>query len=435
MDKLKLIIAREYLNKVKNKTFIIMTFLGPLLMVGMIVLISFITKTSMEKKRVVSYIDQSELFSAEDFENSKTLEFINISNLDLETAKSTIKNTEQYGLLYIPKGKTIEEVASNIAFFSAESPSVIFTERLERRFDKKLSSLKMKELNIDTQQVDASRIQSELQLSNFEGEESSKFINSIKLGIGSVAGYMIMLFILVYGAMVMRSVIEEKTSRIIEIIVSSVKPFQLMLGKVIGTAGAGITQFIVWSLLLGLFYVFALPMMGINTSSQVSPEQMELMKEVTKGSKIELIIQELQQLPILTIVLSFFLFFIGGFLLYSSLYAAIGAAVDNETDTQQFMLPIMMPLMLGMYIGFAVVINDPHGTIATVFSMIPFTSPIVMMMRIPMGAPLWQIIVSLGILFITFIGMIWMAAKIYRVGILMYGKKPSYKELWKWLRY
>ena len=435
MDKLKLIIAREYLNKVRNKTFIIMTFLGPLLMVGMIVLISFITKTSMEKKRVVSYIDQSNLFSEEDFENTKSLEFVNISNLDLETAKTTVKETEQYGLLYIPKGETIEDVAAHISFFSSESPSVIFTERLERRFDKKLSNLKMKELSIDVQQVDASRIQSELQLSNFEGEESSKFINGIKLGIGSIAGYMIMLFILIYGAMVMRSVIEEKTSRIIEIIVSSVKPFQLMLGKVIGTAGAGMTQFIVWSILIGLIYVFALPLMGVNTGAQVSPEQMEMMKEVAKGSKIELIIQELQQLPLLTIVISFFLFFMGGFLLYSSLYAAIGAAVDNETDTQQFMLPIMMPLMLGMYIGFAVVINDPHGTIATVFSMIPFTSPIVMMMRIPMGAPLWQIIVSLVILFITFMGMIWMAAKIYRVGILMYGKKPSYKELWKWLRY
>lgn len=435
MDKLKLIIIREYLNKVKNKTFIIMTFLGPLLMVGMIILISFITKTSMDKKRVVSYIDHSGLFDKTDFESSKTLEFIDVSNIAIETAKEAVKETEQYGLLYIPKGKNIEEVAANISFFSTKSPSVVFTERLERKFDKKLSTLRMLELNLDIQQVEASRIQSEIQLSNFEGEESSKFINSIKLGIGSVAGYMILIFIMVYGAMVMRSVIEEKTSRIIEIIVSSVKPFQLMMGKVIGTAAAGMTQFIAWGVLIGLFYAFALPLLGINTSSQISQEQMEMMQEVTKNSKIELIIQELLQLPLWTILISFFLFFMGGFLLYSALYAAIGAAVDNETDTQQFMMPIMMPLMLGMYIGFAVVINDPHGTIATVFSMIPFTSPIVMMMRIPMGAPLWQIVVSLVLLFITFIGMIWLAAKIYRVGILMYGKKPSYKELWKWLRY
>lgn len=435
MDKLKLIIAREFMTKVKNKSFIIMTFLGPLLMIGMMVLIGFITKSSIETKRVVSYINMSEFFSKEDFQNSKSLEFIDISNLDLETAKETIQNTEQYGLLYIPKGDSLEVVAKNIAFFSSESPSVIFTEKLEEKFNKKLSFIKMKAQGIDVDQVNASRIHSELQLSNFKGEEGSKLINGIKLGIGTASGYMILIFIMVYGSMVMRSVIEEKTSRIIEVIISSVKPFQLMLGKVIGTAGAGIAQFIVWGVIIALLYALLLPLLGINTGSQISPEQMEMMKEVSKNTKIETVIQEVLKLPLLTISISFFLFFIGGFLLYSSLYAAIGAAVDNETDTQQFMLPIMMPLMLGMYIGFAVVINDPHGTLATVFSMVPFTSPIVMMMRIPMGAPLWQIIVSLFILFITFIVMIWIAAKIYRVGILMYGKKPSYKELWKWLKY
>ena len=167
----------------------------------------------------------------------------------------------------------------------------------------------------------------------------------------------------------------------------------------------------------------------------MSPEQIEILAETAKDNKLELVFYELSQLPIMTLVITFLLFFIGGFLLYSSLYAAIGAAVDNETDSQQFMFPIIMPLILGIYIGFSVVINDPHGTLATTFSMIPFTSPIVMMMRIPLGAPMWQVIVSLTLLFLTFLGMIWLAAKIYRVGILMYGKKPSYRELWKWLRY
>ena len=432
MDKLKLIIAREYLNKVRNKTFIIMTFLGPLLMVGMIVLVSFITKTSMEKKRVVSYIDHSELFAAEDFENTKSLDFINISNLDLETAKNTIKDSEQYGLLYIPKGETIEEVASNIAFYSSESPSVVFTEKLERRFNKKLSNLKMIELNIDIQQVDASRIESELQLTNFEGEESSKFINSIKLGIGSIAGYMIMLFILVYGAMVMRSVIEEKTSRIIEIIVSSVKPFQLMLGKIIGTAAAGLTQFLIWAIVMMIIFTVSSMMFGVNMApSGISAQQMEQLAQ----NDTQFIITELLNLPLLGMFVYFILYFLLGYLLYSSIYAAIGAAVDNETDTQQFMLPVMLPLMIGVYVGFATVINDPHGSIATIFSMIPFTSPIVMLMRIPFGVPWWQIALSLFFLLITFLFVVWLAAKIYRVGILMYGKKISYRELYKWLRY
>ncbi len=435
MNKLKLIIAREFLAKVRNKTFIIMTFLSPLLMIGMIALIVFITKSSIEKTRVVSYIDQSGLFSAEDFTNTKSLEFINLSDLDVETAKESIKNSNQYGLLYIPKDSTIEGVSQNIQFFSTESPSLIFTENLEDKLDKRLRLLKMKELNVDIEKVNAARIKSDILLHNFDGVETSKFKNEMKLGIGMAAGYMIMLFILIYGAMVMRSVIEEKTSRIIEVIVSSVKPFQLMLGKVIGTAGAGILQFVIWGIVLAILYAIAIPLLGIDTTPQINAEQMEMAKEIASNSKLELAINEIFQLPFATILISFFLYFIGGFLLYSSLYAAIGAAVDNETDTQQFMLPVIMPLMLGIYIGFAVVINDPHGTLATVFSMIPFTSPIVMMMRIPLGAPLWQIVVSLVILIVTFLGMIWLAAKIYRVGILMYGKKPTYKELYKWLKY
>lgn len=435
MNKLKLIIAREFIAKVRNRTFIIMTFLSPILMIGMIALITFITKSSIEKTRTVSYIDQSGLFKPEDFTDTKTLKFIAISNLDLETAKKTIKETDQYGLLYIPKANSIDAVANKMQFFSKESPSLIFTENLEAKLDKRLRLLKMKKLNIDVNKVEKAKIKSDIQLRNFEGEESSKFKNELKLGIGSAAGYLIMMFIIIYGAMVMRSVIEEKTSRIIEVIVSSVKPFQLMLGKVVGTAGAGILQFIIWGVVGLILYTLLLPVLGINTSTPVNSEQMQMLKEVAQSSKIELLILEIKELPIATILISFLLYFIGGFLLYSSLYAAIGAAVDNETDTQQFMLPVIMPLMLGIYIGFAVVINDPNGTLATTFSMIPFTSPIVMMMRIPLGVPLWQIVVSLVLLLLTFLGMIWFAAKIYRVGILMYGKKPGYKELYKWLKY
>jgi len=435
MDKLKLIIKREFLAKVKNKTFIIMTVLSPLLMVALAMLIFYISKTSMEKTRTVSYIDQSGLFTKTDFKNTKSLTFIDLSDTNLEAAKEAIKGSNQYGLLYIPKSSTIDNTAKTIQFFSTESPSVVFTESLERKLNKRLSLLKMEKLQVDIKQVNESKVKTEIQLSDFDGGKTSKLENSIKLGIGTVAGYFILLFIMIYGTMVMRSVIEEKTSRIIEIIVSSVKPFQLMLGKVIGTAGAGFMQFIIWGILLAIFYIGILPMLGIDTSSQMTPEQMEMMKEAGANFKIEMALSIVKQLPLTTIILSFFLYFIGGFLLYSSLYAAIGAAVDNETDTQQFVMLIMMPLILAMYIGMVVVINDPHGGIATTFSMIPFTSPIVMMMRIPLGAPLWQIITSLVLLLLTFLGMIWFAAKIYRVGILMYGKKPNFKDLYKWLKY
>jgi len=247
-----------------------------------------------------------------------------------------------------------------------------------------------------------------------------------------------MMFIIIYGNMVMRSVIEEKTSRIIEVIISSVKPFQLMLGKVIGTASAGLLQFFIWSIVLAIIMTIASAVFGVEMSSNVamqgSTDQMEVVKNAM-GNEMELLVSEIWKLPLGLMFSMFLFYFLGGYLLYSSIYAAIGAAVDNETDTQQFMLPVILPLMLGVYVGFSSVIGDPHGTIATVFSMIPLTSPIVMLMRIPFGVPWWQLAISMTLLIITFIAVIWLAAKIYRVGILMYGKKPTYKELYKWLKY
>tara|TARA_B110001450_G_scaffold71707_1_gene67963 strand:+ start:55 stop:765 length:711 start_codon:yes stop_codon:yes gene_type:complete len=236
----------------------------------------------------------------------------------------------------------------------------------------------------------------------------------------------------------MRSIIEEKTSRIIEVIISSVKPMQLMLGKIFGTSLAGITQFVIWVLLLGIISLVLSTIFGVNMSEMQSPQQ-EIVQEAMKNGgfqeKISLLLNEIYNLPLVNLVVMFLLFFIGGFLLYSSLYAAIGAAVDNETDTQQFMMPIMVPLILAVYVGGFTVLEDPHGTVAQVFSFIPFTSPVVMLMRIPFGVPMWQQILSVLLLFTTFIGTVWFASKIYRVGILMYGKKPSYKEIYKWLKY
>jgi len=237
----------------------------------------------------------------------------------------------------------------------------------------------------------------------------------------------------------MRSVIEEKTSRIIEIIVSSVKPFQLMLGKIIGNASAGLLQFFIWGILLVILGFVAISILGIDATSlqseSISTSQLEAMNNAAGNGKIELIIQEILRLPLLKLFVLFIFYFLGGFMLYSSIYAAIGAAVDNETDTQQFMLPIILPLVLGVYVGFATVINDPHGPIATAFSIIPLTSPIVMLMRVPFGVTWLELVISMVLLVVTFLFMVWFAAKIYRVGILMYGKKPTYKDLYKWLKY
>ena len=238
-----------------------------------------------------------------------------------------------------------------------------------------------------------------------------------------------MMFIVVYGNMIMRSVIEEKTSRIIEIIVSSVKPIQLMLGKIIGTSLVGITQFILWLVIGGCLMVFLTNIFGVTPSNTISPAEIQ-----QNGQIMQEILLEFFKFPIMKLVGCFFIYFIGGYLLYSSMYATIGSAVDNETDTQQFIFPVLMPLMLAIYVGFFTVIEDPHGSISVLFSYIPLTSPVVMLMRIPFGVSWWEILISVTLLYLTFFIILWFAAKIYRVGILMYGKKASYKELIKWLK-
>jgi ABC-2 type transport system permease protein len=230
-------------------------------------------------------------------------------------------------------------------------------------------------------------------------------------------------------------VIEEKTNRIIEVIISSVKPFQLMMGKILGTTMAGITQFTIWVVLGAILLVVLQLVVGIDpsvTENMTNSEMQEILKD---QNMVIQVIEEAKKLPLLQLVFGFLIYFIGGYFLYSSIYAAIGAAVDNETDTQQFMLPIIMPLMLAIYVGFFAVIDNPHGTVATIFSIIPLTSPIVMLMRIPFEVPPWQLALSITLLIASFVFTVWFGSKIYRVGILMYGKKPTYKELFKWLKY
>ncbi len=439
MDKLKLIIQREFIAKVRNKTFIIMTFLSPLLMVGMIALVAFLTKTSLEKKRTIAYVDASHIFTEKDFQDDETISYVNLFDVDLKTAKEITQTSAHYGLLYIPKNTQIDSISNNIQFYSEDSPNMIMIADIERTIASKLQDIKRKQLGIDIKQLEDSKVNVDVKLSNFSGERTSKLINGLKIGFGIGAGYLLMMFIVIYGNMVMRSVIEEKTSRIIEVIISSVKPFQLMLGKVIGTASAGLLQFFIWSIVLSVLMLISSLIFGVDMASnvgtiQTTPEQMEVMKTAANG-EAHLILEEIKKLPWISMFFLFLFYFLGGYLLYSSIYAAIGAAVDNETDTQQFMLPVILPLVLGVYVGFSSVIGDPHGTIATTFSMIPFTSPIVMLMRIPFGVPWWQIAISMALLIVTFLIVIWLAAKIYRVGILMYGKKPSYKELYKWMKY
>ncbi len=383
--------------------------------------------------------DETGLFVADFMAKNKKdseYQYLDLSVLDVKALKDSITQERFEGVLQIPKTASIAELDKKIQFISNDSPSITVIEEVQDILDKKITQLNFQSAKLDTVAIHKAQSNINISLSKASGEESLKGLNEIKIAIGGAFGYLIMMFIVIYGNMVMRSVIEEKTNRIIEIIISSVKPFQLMMGKIIGTSLAGILQFLIWAIIgLGLFLGASL-FFGVNLgpTSKVPPEVMQAAQHEI-ASTAQLYIAELWNLPIGTLLTCFVIYFIGGYFLYSSFYAAIGAAVDNETDSQQFLLPIIMPLILGVYIGFFTVINDPHGTVATIFSIVPLTSPIVMLMRIPFGVPLWQILLSMVLLFATFLLVVWFASKIYRVGILMYGKKPSWKELYKWLKY
>ncbi len=438
MNHLSLIIKREYLNKVRNKSFIIMTFLSPLLMVGIFSLVAYLSQLNNDKVRTISVLDESGLF-ANQFEDDDNLNFELLEGITLEEAKTKAETEEVYGLLFIPKSDNIDDLSKKIVFYSEDSPSLMVMDNIEDVIQSKANALKLKEAGIDSELIKNLRVNIDPQLETFRGEETSKLGSGLKLIFGGAAGYLLFMFIIIYGNMIMRSVIEEKTSRIIEVIISSVKPIKLLLGKIFGTSLAGITQFLVWIILISVLSLVVTAIFGIDFSTIQSPQQ-EMINQVQNSPDgmegiIVDVMREINNLPITNLIFMFLFFFIGGYLLYASLYAAIGAAVDSETDTQQFMLPMLLPLILAVYVGFFTVIEDPHGTVSQVFSFIPFTSPVVMLMRIPFGVPLWQQILSLVILFATFIGTVWVAAKIYRVGILMYGKKPSYKELIKWIKY
>lgn len=422
-----------------------MTFLSPVLMVGMIVLIAYLTKVNDSERRVVTVLNESAYFN-NDFNPTPSTAFVFFKDISLEKAKDSTTSLGYYGLLHIPNGRSLQEASDSAVFYAKEAPNSGILTALEDIFQDRLREQRLKDIGVS--QSDFATIQKgyNLNTSTFTGRQSLKGINEIKAIIGGGFGYLIMMFIIIYGGFVMRSVIEEKTSRVIEVIISSVKPFQLMLGKIIGNSLAGITQFAIWIvsatlLLIVVFSLFGIDPSGLGSTPEMPVNTITGMGQNTAGiDTLQQYAEELYHIPWLMLIFFFIVYFLLGYLIYSSVYAAIGAAVDNETDTQQFIFPIILPLMLAIYIGFFSVFNNPHGPIAVGFSLFPLTSPIVMLMRLPGGlgeggVPVWQVVTSLLLLAGTFLGIVWLAAKIYRVGILMYGKKSSYRELLKWLKY
>ena len=434
MGHLGLIIEREYLNKVTNKSFILATFLTPLIIVGFSLLIGYLTSVNNDAVKNISVVDQTGYFTSS-LTNSDDLNFHFINDFNLEEAKLISKTKADYGLLFIPYYDDLNQIADSIMFISEDAPSISIISRIEGKIERLLTNRNFEKVGLDLDKINKSKISINLYQESFEGEETTKMDGIIKLVFGMILGMLLYIFIFAYGSMIMMSVIEEKTSRIVEIMISSVKPFQLMMGKILGTSLAGLTQFLVWTILIVMFSYLMTAIFGIETSTQNSELLLSSSGNMSMNPEALDMISAFIDLPLTNIFVAFLIYFIGGYLLYASLFAAIGAAVDNQTDAQQFVMPITIILVLALYVGIFTVPEDPNGTVAIIFSYIPFTSPVVMLMRIPNGVPIYEQIISIIILYLTFTLCIWVAAKIYRVGILMYGKKPSYKELIKWLKY
>lgn len=441
MKKTFIIIRREYLSRVKKRSFVVMTLMGPLLLAVLMIVPYYITKLDKEQK-VIDVLDETGIYF--NLGSNGTIKF-NYIFTDIKSARTNFDQKKASALLYIPK-PSAKEPTSAILYYSDKQPGNTVTSYIEDKMKYIYENKKLLDLyGIDKQKIDEAKVRIAINSENIKtGEKNMPLATTL---IGIFAGFLIYFSIFMYGNQVMRGVIEEKTSRIVEVIVSSVKPFQLLFGKIVGIALVGLTQFLLWIVLtLSIVTIFQL---SVGYGSVAKTEQTgftkpansllpEAQNKVAAQGSDDEIVQSLMKgignYNFTLIISSFFFFFLFGYLLYAALFAAIGSAVDNEADTQQFMLPITIPLILAFVLA-QPIIENPQGPIAFWFSIIPLTSPIVMMIRIPFGVPVFELILSMGLLFLGFLACTWLAAKIYRTGILMYGKKVSYRELWKWLKY
>ena len=434
MGKFTLITSREYLNKITNKTFILSTLLTPLFIAGIVFFIGWLTSVNNERIKTISVVDNTG-YIYDKLKSSNSIKYELLGDFSLEESRIISDTKSDYGLLYINNLESPKSIADSISFISEEASSLTIINNIESQLEKILTNENFKIEGIDIEKINSKKIYVNLLQETFQGEKTTKSDGLVKYIFGFVLGMLLYMFIFVYGSMIMMSVIEEKTNRIIEIVVSSVKPFYLMTGKIIGTSLAGLTQFIVWGVLFFIFTSIISSIFGISSTYEDSQIVLNASQDSAVSSAALGMISAFINLPLTNIMIAFVLYFLGGYLLYASIFAAIGAAVDNQTDAQQFLMPITIILIVALYVGMLTVPEDPNGIVAQIFSFVPLTSPIVMMMRIPHGVPLIEQIISVLILFLSVILIIWIAAKIYRIGILMYGKKPSYKELMKWLKY
>ena len=438
MSNVSIIIQREFNERVRKKSFIITTILMPVLMIVLMIAPALIMEYSRGEQKTIAVIDDSGLVAPQ-LQSNEELRF---EPTDLTTEEARRSLTDRFGVLYI--GSDILENPSDVKLYANASSSLSIESNITGQIEDILEAEKLKAYHIDNLQQILDEVKTTVTLQTFRNDksqeaESQAQSSTVATAAGYILGFVLYMFLLIYGSMVMQSVIEEKNNRVLEVVVSSVRPFDLMLGKILGVALVAVVQVLIWGVLIFAVGAIVLPqlipaemMAGVQAMQQgmpdaaamgdMDPEMLQAVAAVTDTGYI------------LKIFVCLLLFVFGGYLLYSAMFAAVGSAVDNVQDASQLQMPVTLPIILALLMMLAV-IKDPNSSLAFWFSIIPFTSPVVMMARIPYDIPLWEIVLSLVVLYASFVAMVWFAGKIYRVGIFMYGKKPTFKELLKWVRY
>lgn len=428
MNKIWLIIQREFLNRVQKKSFLIATILLPLIFPAIMGVLVYVAKEQKKNaiKETILYIDESGYFQSD-----STKYIFKPFRGSLEDGKKAFNLDESFGLLYIPKFELADP--NGVKLYTKINPSPTDVADIERIFENHLKDLKMQQLKIDQKLLD--QLKTSVTINSVkisEGGQEKSSDSKVLFGVGMGAGILMYMFIFIYGAQIMQGIIEEKMSKVVEVIVSSVRPFQLMMGKIIGLASVGLLQFLIWIILISTLSTVVLGMFGMQTPTQEMMQMNGQYAAAAQGSNSLEILNAFTQIPWSYVIFNFLFYFIGGYLLYGALFAAVGSAVDSPAEAQQFMFPITIPMLISYFALFTFILQDPHGSISVWLSIIPFTSPIAMMGRIGFGVPLWQLLLSMALLVGGFILTTWFAGRIYRVGILMHGTKVNYKVLAKW---
>ena len=438
MYKVWLIFQREFLNRVQKRSFLIATILIPLIFPAIISVMIYVMM-KQEGSAGVQTVEVYDLSGRLALEKTNRYRFMPVSG-DFETVKSDFNKSKNFALLYIPDFKISEP--EGIALYTRENPSIRKIEELEAILEGKIHDLKLQQFNIDP--VTLQRLKTDVRLNSINlsetGEEKESNTGALYI-LGFVLGVLIYMFVLIYGMQIMLGVIEEKTSKIVEVLLSSVKPFQLMMGKILGIAAVGLLQFTIWVVLITTLSTATLALFGVDMPQQQAMEEVSRQMQqggetadelLTQDEKVMQVLQSVNEIPFAFIIFNFAFYFLGGYLLYGALFAAVGSAVDSQQEAQQFTFPITLPLIIAYFGLFMFILNDPHSPASFWFSIIPFTSPVAMMGRLAFDVPVWQLLLSQLLLVGGFIFTTWIAARVYRVGILMHGTKINYKVLAKW---